>query len=67
LLINPGAAQEGLAGESVAEQVMRAAQEGIRRGATPTNWELAQLWQAGRLGGVTFVNRLGEVLRNPWK
>jgi len=58
---------EGLSGSSVAQKVLSAAQQGIRPGASPTNWELAQLYQAGRLRDVTFVNRLGEVLANPFK
>jgi hypothetical protein len=57
---------EGLNGTSVAGKVLSAAQQGIRAGATPTNWELAQLYQAGRLSGVTFVNRAGEILANPF-
>jgi RHS repeat-associated protein len=58
---------EGLAGESVAGKVLSAAQQGIRSGATNTNWELGQLYQAGRLGDVTFVNRSAQVLGNPFK
>jgi hypothetical protein len=46
---------------------MSTAQQGIIRGATPTNWEVAQLYQAGRLGEVNFVNRLGEAIANPFK
>jgi hypothetical protein len=57
---------EGLNGTSVAGKVLSAAQQGIRPGATPTNWELAQLYQAGRLSSVTFVNRAGEILANPF-
>ena len=57
---------EGLAGKSVADKVLSAAAKGAVPGASPTNWELAQLYQAGRLGEVTFVNRLAEVLANPF-
>jgi hypothetical protein len=58
---------EGVEGATVAEKVLKAAQQGLMRGASPTNWEMAQLYQAGRVATVRFVNRLGEVLANPFK
>jgi hypothetical protein len=58
---------EGLAGENTVEQVMRAVTQGVVPMATPTNWELAQLYVAGRLKDVTFVDRIGTELANPFK
>lgn len=56
---------DGLSGSSTYSRVMRAVQNGATRSATPTNWELTQLYQAGRLGDVTFVSG-GSVVINPW-
>jgi hypothetical protein len=61
---------EGLDGASTYLKVLTAVQRGLNpRAASPTNFELAQLYQSGRLGAVTFVNRFGEgeVLENPFK
>ena len=58
---------EGLSGDSVAGQVLSAVSQGIQPGATPTNWELAQLYQSGRLDDVAFVDRSGANLGNPFK
>ena len=58
---------EGLSGESTYGKVMRAVQQGLSPTASPTNWELAQLYQGGRLGEVTFVNRVGVPQDNPFK
>jgi RHS repeat-associated protein len=57
---------DGLSGNSVYSQVMSAAQ----RGVTPmpggyTNWELGQLYQAGRLPSVNFVQG-GKLVANPF-
>lgn len=57
---------DGLAGPSTAERVLRAVQQGIKPGATPTNWELAQLYQAGRLKDVTFLEQ-GAPIPNPFQ
>jgi hypothetical protein len=56
---------DGFSGSSIHLQVMEAAS----RGATPTGklseWEVAQLYQGGRLGDVTFM-RGGPAVPNPW-
>jgi hypothetical protein len=57
---------DGLSGESAYSQVMGAAQ----RGVTPipggyTNWELGQLYQAGRLPGVNLYQG-GQLIANPF-
>lgn len=56
---------DGFSGSSIHSQVMGAAS----RGATPTGklteWEVAQLYQGGRLGDVTFM-RGGSAVTNPW-
>ena len=57
---------DGLAGADTTEKVFRAVQQGIKPGATPTNWELAQLYQAGRLKDVTFLER-GAPIPNPFQ
>ena len=58
-------ALDGLSGPTPYSQVMSAVQNGVTPLATPTNWELAQLFQAGRIGDVTFVSG-GRVVPNPW-
>ncbi len=58
-------ALDGLSGSTPYSQVMSAVQNGVTPLATPTNWELAQLFQAGRIGDVTFVSG-GRVVPNPW-
>jgi RHS repeat-associated protein len=57
---------EGLNGSSVYSQVMGAAQRGLGAFASPTNWELGQLYQNGLLSTTTFVDALGNVLANPF-
>jgi RHS repeat-associated protein len=57
---------EGFSGESIYSQVMGAVQWGLTPAAKYTEWEMAQLYQAGRLGTVNFVNKVGEVLANPF-
>ena len=59
---------DGLGCSTPYSQVMSAVQQGIKPGASPTNWELAQLYQAGRLKDVTFVTDRGaQVVENPFK
>jgi hypothetical protein len=45
---------------------MSAAQQGLGPGASPFNWEMSQLFRAGRLGEVNFVNGLAEAIANPF-
>ena len=63
-IANPGSrftvSLDGLDGSSTYSQVMSAVQNGLTPAATPFNWELAQLYQAERLGDVTFVEGGGE-------
>jgi RHS repeat-associated protein len=56
---------DGVSGASTYSQVMGAAQRGLTEGATPFNWEMGQLYQSGRLGGVTFMSG-GQVVANPF-
>jgi hypothetical protein len=56
---------DGLTGSSPYSQVMTAVQQGISPNASPTNWELAQLYQAGLLPSVNFVSG-GANLPNPF-
>jgi hypothetical protein len=58
-------ALDGLSGSSPYSQVMSAVQNGLTPAATPTNWELAQLYQAGRLPAVNFVEG-GQSVINPF-
>ena len=58
---------EGFSGSSIYSQVMGAVQRGLTPAAKYTEWEMAQLYQAGRLGTVNFVNRVGQVLANPFE
>jgi hypothetical protein len=58
-------ALDGLTGSSPYAQVMNAVQQGASANASPTNWELAQLYQAGLLGAVNFVNG-GASVPNPF-
>ena len=55
---------DGLSGDSVYSQVMGAAQRGAA-GDGLTNWELAQLYQARRLGDVNFYSG-GRFVDNPF-
>jgi len=56
---------DGLSGSSTYSQVMSAAQRGAAGTGGYTDWELAQLYQAGRLGDTTFVSG-GSVIPNPF-
>jgi hypothetical protein len=58
-------ALDGLSGSSPYTQVMNAVQQGASTNASPTNWELAQLYQAGMLDKVTFVSN-GVAVPNPF-
>lgn len=58
-------AVDGLSGSSTYSQVMNAAQRGTAGTGGYTDWELAQLYQAGRLGDTTFVSG-GSVVPNPF-
>jgi hypothetical protein len=58
-------ALDGLSGSLTYSQVMNAVQNGTTSMSTPTNWELAQLYQAGRMGDVNFVIG-GKSVSNPW-
>lgn len=42
----------GLSGDSVYGQLMGAAQRGITGAGGATDWEIGQLYQSGRLGGM---------------
>jgi len=59
---------DGVSGESTYSQVMGAAQQGFGSGAVQGNyfnWEVSQLYQAGRLSSTTFM-RGGQVVANPF-
>jgi hypothetical protein len=56
---------DGMSGNGAYSQVMGAAQRGLGGSGGYTDWEMGQLYQAGRLPGVTFV-RGGRVVENPF-
>jgi hypothetical protein len=56
---------DGMLGGSTSSQVMGAAQRGAAGVGGYTDWEMAQLFQGGRLSDATFV-RGGSVVPNPW-
>jgi hypothetical protein len=56
---------DGMSGSSTYGQIMSAAQRGAAGVGGYTDWEMAQLYGAGRLPGVTFV-RGGAVVPNPF-
>lgn len=56
---------DGMSGSSTYSQVMGAATRGDSGAGGYTDWEMAQLFQGGRLPDVTFV-RGGSVVENPW-
>jgi RHS repeat-associated protein len=56
---------DGMSGSSTYSQVMGAAQRGAGSSGGYTDWEMAQLFQAGRLPDVTFL-RGGSIVPNPW-
>ena len=57
----------GFSGSGTYDQVMGAAQRGLTPLAQATEWEMAQLYQAGRLGTVNFVNSAGDPIANPFQ
>lgn len=57
---------DGVSGTSPYSQFMSAAQRGFTPGATPFNWEMGQLYQAGRQIDSTFVQG-GAVIPNPFR
>jgi hypothetical protein len=56
---------EPLAGATPTEQIKLAVQNGMSRAATPTNWEITQIHNAGRMSSVTLMNA-GKVVKNPF-
>ena len=56
---------DGMSGSSTNSQIMGAVQRAASGAGGATDWEMAQLFQGGRLGDVTFV-RGGSVVPNPW-
>ena len=56
---------DGMSGTSTYSQVMNAAQRGAAGAGSCTDWEIAQLYPAGRLGDTTFL-RGGSVVENPF-
>ncbi|MBK6423671.1 MAG: hypothetical protein IPI38_19055 [Gemmatimonadetes bacterium] len=69
-LLNPAAritvSVEGMSGGNIHDQVMGAAMRGLSQSGGFTDFEMGMLYQAGRLSQVTFVNRGGQVLPNPF-
>jgi RHS repeat-associated protein len=57
---------DGVSGTSPYSQFMSAVQRGITHGATPFNWDMGQLFQAGRHVDATFIQG-GRVLVNPFR
>jgi hypothetical protein len=56
---------DGFAGVTVEEQVMNAVARGFGHMPAATQWEMAQLWQAGRLPTTTLMKG-GKVVPNPF-
>jgi RHS repeat-associated protein len=56
----------GFEGDSVLSQVLGAAQRGMGPAARATEWEMAQLYQSGRLSTVNFVDSSGTMIENPF-
>lgn len=58
---------DGLNGNSVESKVMQAVTQGSKGVASggATNWEIAQLYQANRLGSVDFIEG-GQIVANPY-
>jgi RHS repeat-associated protein len=56
---------DGFAGNSTYTQVMGAAQRGATGVGSATDWEMAQLFQSGRLADINFL-RGGAPVANPW-
>jgi hypothetical protein len=56
---------DGVSGASPYSQFMSAAQKGMTPSASPFNWEMGQIYQAGRQGSVNFMQG-GQVVPNPF-
>lgn len=56
---------DGMSGSSTYSQVMGGAQRGLGGAGSYTDWEMAQLYQGGRLADTTLV-RGGQVVENPF-
>jgi RHS repeat-associated protein len=56
---------DGMSGSSTYQQVMGAATRSASGAGGYTDWEMAQLFQGGRLPDVTFM-RGGSIIENPW-
>lgn len=59
---------DGVSGDTVYSQFMNAAQQGLAGPATEGNffnWEMGQIYQAGRQGSVTFMQG-GQIVPNPF-
>ena len=56
---------DGLAGSSAYSKIMSAAQQGLGRNASPTNWEIGQLVQSGRINSVQLIEG-GRAVANPF-
>jgi RHS repeat-associated protein len=63
--VNFSVSLDGFSGEGTTSQVMGAVQRGATPAARATEWEMTQIYRAGRLGGVTFL-RGGQVVPNPF-
>jgi hypothetical protein len=57
----------GFSGETTYGQLMGAAARGMTPGARYTEWEIGQLYQAGRMGDLNLVDRAGAAIGNPFK
>jgi hypothetical protein len=57
---------DGVSGSSTYSQFMGAAQRGLSADPTPFNWEMGQIYQAGRQGSVQFTQG-GQIVRNPFQ
>ena len=57
---------DGFAGSSSYGQLMGAAQRGLTAAARATEWEIGQLYQAGRLGQATIMQG-GRIILNPFR
>lgn len=56
---------DGFSGANAYSKLMGAAQRGLTPAATATEWEIAQLYQAGRLSQVAIIEG-GKAVQNPF-
>lgn len=56
---------DGFSGSTTYSQIMGAAQRGMTPAARATEWEMSQLYQAGRLGDATLMQG-GKIIPNPF-